>query len=110
MKNSEDYRKEIAELREATWRTRGQFLKAEVKSCATAMDMARLELTSGHLNVAEAEIPMVAKAIQTIERFLPELPAEQRSGLEAELAKTKERFEQLKRDVDAHRASAVPAE
>jgi hypothetical protein len=110
MKNSEDFRKEIAELREATWRTRSQFVKAELKSCTTAMDIARAELSSGNGIVAGAEIPMVEKAIRTIERFLPQLPVEQRTELEAELANTKERFEHLKLDVDARLIPAVPAE
>lgn len=64
--------KEIRELREKTGRTRYQFLRAELQTCFTALEMGRYELSVGNATVAEREVAAVETGIRAIQRFLPE--------------------------------------
>src|SRR2546427_12891483 len=64
--------KDIRELREKTGRTRYQFLRAELQTCFTALEMGRYELSVGNATVAEREVAAVETGIRAIQRFLPE--------------------------------------
>jgi len=81
--------KEIRELREKTGRTRYQFLRAELQTCFTALEMGRYELSVGNATVVE-------KGIRAIQRFLPEVSAEQRREVETKLAELNEILDPLK--------------
>ena len=81
--------KQIRELAKKTEYTRYQFLRAELGTCLTALDMAKYELSVGNVAIARREMDSVEKGIRTIERFLPETSAEQRMQLERQLADLK---------------------
>jgi hypothetical protein len=80
---------EIKELHERTERTRVQFLKAEIRTCFTAAEFGELELSAGNADMAERERAFVEEGVRTIERFLSQVSAGQRSGLDASLAELK---------------------
>ena len=81
--------RQIRELTEKTEYTRFQFLKAELGTCLTALDMAKYELSVGNIAIAKREIDSVEKGIRTIERFLSETSGEQKTQLESQLADLK---------------------
>ncbi len=90
--NSED----IRELYDKIARTRYQFLRTELRTCITALEMAKYELSVGNSPVAEREVVAIEKGIRTIQRFLPEVSAEQRTELQARLADVKAMLDSLK--------------
>jgi hypothetical protein len=94
---------EIGLLREATQRTRNQFLKAEIQSCLTAVEMGKLGLLAGHVAVAEKEIAFVERGLRTIERFLPEVSDEQRARFDTSLANLKAMLNPLREGLRAER-------
>ena len=77
---------EIGELYETAARARYQFIRVELQTCLTALEMADFELSIGNSAVAEREVACAEKGIGTARRFLPEVSAEQRTELEAKLA------------------------
>jgi hypothetical protein len=77
-----DVEKEIKELIEKTGRTRYQFLRAELQTCLTALEMAEYELSIGNTAVAEKEVAYVEKGVRTLQRFLPEVSDDQRKEIE----------------------------
>ena len=93
--NSED----IRELYDKIARTRYQFLRTELRTCITALEMAKYELSVGNFPVAEREVVSIEKGIRTIQRFLPEVSAEQRTELQARLADVKAMLDSLKAEL-----------
>jgi hypothetical protein len=85
----QDMGREVERLREMTQRTRLDFLKAELQTCFTALEMGKIELSAGNVPVAEKELAFLEKGVQTIERFLPELPEPQRDSIHTSLARLK---------------------
>src|SRR4029450_9052092 len=81
--------REIEALLEKTARTRYDFLRTELQVCFTAIDMAHFELSLGNTSVAVREVAFVDRGIKTMQRFLPEVSAEQRRELELRLAELK---------------------
>jgi|HubBroStandDraft_1064217.scaffolds.fasta_scaffold227634_1 hypothetical protein len=63
--------KEIKQLYERTARTRYEFLKNEVQSCRTALDMAEFQLSTTNRAGAESEAAYVTKGVAVLHRFLP---------------------------------------
>src|SRR2546425_7790346 len=82
--------KDIRELREKTGRTRYQFLRAELQTCFTALEVGKYQLSVGNATVAEREVAAVEKGIRAIQRFLPEVSAEQRREVETKLSELNE--------------------
>jgi hypothetical protein len=101
MRQDEDYERDIVQLREATSRTRLQFLQTEVQACLTGLDIAKFSLSVGSMDVVQREISMLEKGIGTIEHFLPQLPPEQRTELDAALVELKRLFAELKSQVES---------
>ena len=95
-----DIDKDIRELREKTGRTRYQFLMAELQTCFTALEMGKYELSVGNTTVAEREVASVEKGIRAIQRFLPEVSAEQRTEVETKLAELNEILDSLKAELN----------
>jgi hypothetical protein len=91
-----DLKREIKELREKTARTGYQFLKAELQTCLTALEMAKYELSIGNVAVAGSEVACVEEGVRTIQRFLGEVPAEQRREVETKVAELQALLEPLK--------------
>ena len=87
---------EISELYDKIARTRYQFLRTELRTCIMALEMAEYELSVGNSPVAEREVVSVEKGIRTIQGFLPEVSAEQRTELQARLADVKAMLDSLK--------------
>jgi len=87
---------EIRELYDKIARTRYQFLRTELRTCIMALEMAEYELSVGNSPVAEREVVSVEKGIRTIQGFLPEVSAEQRTELQARLADVKAMLDSLK--------------
>lgn len=91
---------EIKEILEQSLRTRYQFLRAELETCFTALDMARYELSVGNMAITLREIASVKAGIQALERFLPDIPAgQQKAIIETRLTKLQAGLDSLKRDV-----------
>ena len=97
-----DLDKEIGELGDKLQRTRYQFLKAELQTCLTALEMARFELSVGNTPVAEREIAAVEKGVSVIQRFLSGLSQDQRREVDANVAELNAILESVKADVDSH--------
>ena len=76
--------------------TRSQFLKVELQTCFTALEMGIFEFTLGNIDIAQREAQSVDKGIQVIERFLPGLPEEQEPAVAAQLAELKEKLGSFK--------------
>ena len=98
--NMGDIDKDIRELREKTGRTRYQFLRAELQTCFTALGIGKYELSVGNATVAEREVAAVEKGIRAIQRFLPEVSAEQRREVETKLAELNEILDPLKAELN----------
>jgi len=92
--------KDIRELREKTGRTRYQFLRVELQTCFTALEVGKYELSVGNATVAEWEVAAVEKGIRAIQRFLPEVSAEQRREVETKLLEINEILDPLKAELD----------
>ena len=88
--------REIKELGEKTEHTRVQFLTAELRTCFTAAEFGEFELSAGNGAVAQREFSFVEDGVRTIERFLPQVPAEQRSGLDTGLRALKAALDSFK--------------
>ena len=86
-------------LAEDTARLREQFIRADLETCSTSLEMAKLEMSSGNTPLAMQELALIEKGIKTIERFLPETPAGARPELEGMLAKLKAEVQSWKREV-----------
>jgi predicted transcriptional regulator len=97
-----DLDKEIRELSGKVQRNRYQFLKAELKTCLTALEIAQFELSIGNTTVAQSEIAAVEKGVSVIQRFLSALPQDQRREVEANLEELNAILESVKADVDPH--------
>jgi phage terminase Nu1 subunit (DNA packaging protein) len=91
-----DLENEIRELRERTALTRYQFLKAELQTCCTALEMAQYELSIGDVVVVGREVAAVEEGIRTLERFLPEATAEQREEVGTRVAELKTILDSVK--------------
>ena len=89
---------EIRELYDKIARTRYQFLRTELRTCITALELAKYELSVGNFPVAEREVVSIEKGIRTIQRFLPEVSAEQGTELQR-LADVKARLDSLKAEL-----------
>jgi hypothetical protein len=94
--------KEMSDLLEKTRRTRYQFLKAELQTCFTALDMAKYELSIGNVDVVEKEVRFVEEGVRTIKRFLGETSLEQGREIDARLAN-------LQGSLDLVKAKLMPA-
>jgi hypothetical protein len=88
--------KEIRDLREKTDRTRYQFLKAELRTCSTAMEIAQYQLSIGSVDVARTEADCVEAGLSTIRRFLLETSPEQQAEIEAKVAELTALLHQLR--------------
>ena len=97
-----DLSEEIRELSDRVQRTRHQFLKAELLTCFTALEMAQFELSIGNTAVAQREIAAVEKGVSVIHRFLPGLQQDQRQEVETTLADLNAILESVKADLDRH--------
>ena len=95
-----DIDKDIRELREKTGRTRYQFLRAELQTCFTALEIGKYEHSVGNVIVAEREVAAVEKGIRAIQRFLPEVSAEQRREVETKLLELNEILDPLKAELN----------
>jgi len=89
----------VKELREKTGRTRYQFLRAELQTCFTALEIGKYELSVGNATVAEREVAAVEKGIRAIQRFLPDVSAEQRREVETKLSELNEILVALKAEL-----------
>ena len=98
--NTGNIDKDIRELREKTGRTRYQFLRAELQTCFTALEIGQYQLSVGNATVAEREVAAVEKGIRAIQRFLPEVSAEQRREVETKLAELNEILDPLKGELN----------
>jgi len=81
-----DLENEIEKLYERTARTRHEFLKTELQSCRTALEMADLQLSIGNRAAAESEVVFVTKGIAVLHRFLLLASAEQQLEIGKKLA------------------------
>jgi hypothetical protein len=97
-----DLDKEIRELSDKVQRTRYQFLKTELQTCLTALEIAEFELSIGNTTVAQREIATVEKGVRVIERFLSALPQDQRQEMDANLEDLNAILRSIKADVDPH--------
>jgi hypothetical protein len=61
--------------------------------------VARHEISVNNVQVARQEIDAVEKAIRTVERFIPEIPEEQRKPFEEKLTELKAAFGSLGNDL-----------
>src|SRR5215471_11784451 len=78
--------KEIKDLLDRTAQTRYEFLNAELQTCFTALDMAKHEISARNFEVAKKEIASVEAGARTLQRFLPDVPAQQRVEIENKAA------------------------
>ena len=94
---------EIRELSGRVQRTRRQFVKTELQTCFTALEMAEFELSIGNTTVAQTEVASVEKGVSVLQRFLSALPQDQRREVDAKLAELNARLESVKANLDPHR-------
>ena len=93
-----DLAAQVAGLLEKTEQTRHDFLRAEIQTCAIALDMARFEYERGHIAFANREAASAAKAIAVIERFLPQAREAQQVEMRRKLLSLKAALESVQRD------------
>ncbi len=91
-----DLDKEIRELSDRVQHTRYQFLKIELQTCLTALEMAQFELSIGNATVVQREIAAVEKGVSVIQRFLSALPQDQRQEVDTNLAELNAILESVK--------------
>ncbi len=96
---------EIRELHNQTARIRYQFVKTELDTCFTAAEIGMFELSAGNTVVAEREVAAVENGVSVIQRFVLELPAEQRAAVEARLAELQAILGPLKAELAVRGAS-----
>jgi hypothetical protein len=72
--------------------TRYQFLKLDLKTLRTSLEMGDFALGRGNLELAAREEAAVAKGIETIERLAADVSEEMRREVEAGLAVLKTDF------------------
>ena len=97
-----DLDKEIRELSGQVQRTQYQFLKAELQTCFTALEIAQFELSIGSTIVVQREVAAVEKGVAVIQRFLSTLPQDQRREVDAKLEELNAILESVKAAVDPH--------
>src|SRR5438270_93665 len=97
----EDLEQTVSDLKRRIGRTRQEFLKVEMQTCFLAIDVARSELQAGRTDIILWEIAAVAKGVQVIHRFLPDVPQEQRQELSSKLTLLEDALDLLKRDTAA---------
>jgi hypothetical protein len=95
----EDLRRELSDLFEKVNRTRYQFLRAEVQTCLTGLDMGRHELSVGNKAFALREAEIVDKGIRTARRFLAGVSESERTEIEAKLSELDGMLDALKVDL-----------
>jgi hypothetical protein len=81
--------------------TRYRFIRIDLDTCSTALDMGFLHRSLGNIEIALSEVDMVARGIETIEHFLAGMPPEQKTRLEEDLGEIKRRHEALKASLGA---------
>ena len=94
----DDLAAQVAGLLEKTEQTRNDFLRAEIETCAIALDMARFEYERGHVAFADREVASAAKAIAVIERFLPQAREARQVEMRKKLVWLKVSLESVRRD------------
>src|SRR5271157_4384116 len=90
---------EMKELAQRTAEIREQFLRVELETCFTALDMAKFEMAAGNTHVVMRELAVVGKGIATVERFLPGATAEARPELKVRLAELKAALDSWNREI-----------
>ncbi len=80
--------------------TRFRFIRTDLDTCSTALDIGFLHRSLGNIEIALKEVDMVSRGIETIEHFLAGMPPEQKTGLEEALREIKSRHEALKAAVE----------
>lgn len=96
-----DMDKEIRELYDKTAYNRHQFLKTELETCLTGLEMGTFALSVGNAAVAGREVVMVEEGIRAIQRFLPGVSGEQAREVETKLAELKARLDTLKAELNS---------
>ena len=87
----DDFSNQIAALHAETQASRHEFLKAELRTCFTAIDFGTTEFELGNREVAANEIRSAEKGYATLLRFIPELDSPQRrEEIEAALPRLRE--------------------
>ena len=94
----DDLAAQAAGLLKKTEQTRNDFLRAEIETCAIALDMARFEYERGHVAFADREVASAAKAIAVIERFLPQAREARQVEMRKKLVWLKVSLESVRRD------------
>ena len=89
----------IRELAQRTGEVREQFLRIEMDTCFTSLEMAAREMAAGNTHVVMWELAVVRKGIATVERFLPGATAAARPELEARLADLKAEVDSWNREL-----------
>ena len=102
-----DLDKEIRELSDRVQHTRYQFLKTELQTCLTALEMAQFELSIGNTTVVQREIAAVEKGVSVIQRFLSALPQDQRVEMDTNLAELNAILESPEQLARSHGDSVV---
>jgi hypothetical protein len=96
-----DMDEEIRKLIEQHRRTRLQFLKAELETCFTALEIAKYELSMGNTTVAQREVAFIDKGIRALQRFLPDLPdSKEKANIKAKLAKLQASLKPVQAEVE----------
>ena len=95
-----DLGNQIRDLKERTETNRREFLRAELQTCALAIERARLELSFGNRGEAEKEIAIASRGTEVIEKFLGD--ARQIPAIETGLMKLKAALESLRAEMDAN--------
>ncbi len=72
-----------------------QFMMAEVDTCSIALDSARLELSLGQVDAVRHRLGIAAQGIETLERFLPLIPADDRPNLTTQISALRNRLDAL---------------
>jgi hypothetical protein len=93
-----DLAAQVATLLVKTEQTRNDFLRAEIQTCAIALDMARFEYERGHVAFAAREVESAAKGIAVVERFLPGVRKEAQAELGKKVVWLKAALESVRRD------------
>jgi hypothetical protein len=95
----DDLRSELSDLFEKVNRTRYEFLKTEVQTCFTGLDMGRHVLSVGNKAFALREAEIVETGIRTARRFLAGVSDSERTGIEAKLSELDRMLDALKADL-----------
>ena len=90
---------EMKDLAQRTAQVREQFIRVDLETCFTALEMAKIEMAAGNTPVVMRELAVVGKGIATVERFLTGATAETRPELEARLAELKAAMDSWNREI-----------